>query len=49
MSQGDKGLTIRISQDELDTLKAYCDQEKRNQTDVLREFIRGLKRKIKNA
>ncbi|MGI0488627.1 ribbon-helix-helix protein, CopG family [Pantanalinema rosaneae CENA516] len=42
-----KNLTIRIPEPELGILKAYCEQEGRNQTDVLREFIRSLKRKVK--
>ena len=43
-----KHLTINIPEQELEILKAYGKQKNRNQTDVLREFIRNLKRKIKH-
>jgi hypothetical protein len=43
-----KHLTINVPEQELAILKAYCEQEGRNQTDVLREYIRSLKRKIKH-
>ncbi len=42
-----KAITFRLPEQELETLQAYCEQEGRNQTDVLREYIRSLKRKIK--
>jgi hypothetical protein len=42
-----KHLTINIPEQELAILKAYCEQERRNQTDILRDYIRSLKRKIK--
>ena len=48
MSKETKPLTIRLPDSELQVLKAYCEQEGRSQTDVLREYIRNLKRKIKN-
>jgi protein-arginine kinase activator protein McsA len=32
---------------ELEILKHYCQQEEREQSDVLREFIRSLKKKIR--
>jgi NRPS condensation-like uncharacterized protein len=41
-----KTFNIRIPEPELNTLKAYCEQENRTQTDVIREFIRSLKKKI---
>ncbi|MFB2976212.1 ribbon-helix-helix protein, CopG family [Microseira sp. BLCC-F43] len=40
-------LDIRLPESELEILKAYCEQEGRTQTDVIREFIRNLKRKVK--
>lgn len=40
-------ITFRVTESEKETLKMYCEQEGRNQTDVLRELIRGLKRKVK--
>jgi predicted DNA-binding protein len=42
-----KHLAIRLPQQELEVLKAYCEQEGRTQSEVLREYIRSLKRKIK--
>ncbi|BAZ26478.1 hypothetical protein NIES4073_73860 [Kalymmatonema gypsitolerans NIES-4073] len=43
----DKPLTIRLPESELEILKAYCRQESRTQTEVIREHIRNLKKKIK--
>lgn len=43
-----KPLTIRLPENELTVLKAYCEQEGRNQTDVIREFIRSLKTALKD-
>ncbi|GET38236.1 ribbon-helix-helix protein, CopG family [Microseira wollei] len=43
-----KTFNIRLPESDLETLKAYCEQENRTQTDVIREFIRNLKRKIKH-
>ncbi|GET44353.1 ribbon-helix-helix protein, CopG family [Microseira wollei] len=42
-------LDIRLPDSELEILKAYCEQEGRTQTEVIREFIRNLKRKVKHA
>jgi hypothetical protein len=39
-------LNIRIEESEIELLKQYCQQSGRTQTDVVRELIRGLKRKI---
>ena len=41
-------IDVRLPEQELETLKAYCDQESRTQTEVIRECIRSLKKKIKN-
>ena len=38
-------LTFRLEQAEKDILTAYCKATGRNQSDVLREFVRSLKRK----
>ncbi|MGL5804904.1 MAG: ribbon-helix-helix protein, CopG family [Xenococcaceae cyanobacterium] len=40
-------IDIRLPEQELEILKAYCEQEDRTQTEVIREFIRSLKKKIK--
>jgi hypothetical protein len=37
---------IRIEEAEMALLEAYCGQEGRTKTDVVRELIRSLKRKI---
>jgi protein-arginine kinase activator protein McsA len=42
-----KQINIRVSEAELMVLKQYCEQEDREQSDVIREFIRSLKRKIR--
>jgi hypothetical protein len=39
-------LNIRIEELEMEILKQYCQQSGRTQTDVVRELVRGLKRKI---
>lgn len=42
-----KAITFRLPDQELEILQTYCEQEGRNQTDVLREYIRTLKKKVK--
>jgi predicted DNA-binding protein len=42
-------LNIRLEDSEMDLLKQYCQQAGRTQTDVVRELIRGLKRKISGS
>lgn len=46
MSKPEVFITFRVSQDEKNLLKTYCEQESRNQTDVLRELIRKLSKSI---
>lgn len=41
-----KGLFIRLSDEELEILRQYCVQVERTQSDVIREFVRRLKKKI---
>ncbi len=41
-------IDIRLPKQELEVLKIYCQQEDRTQTEVIREFIRSLRKKIKN-
>ena len=45
----DKKITIRLPQEELDLLDTYCRTTSRSKTEVLRECIRGLKRKLKKV
>jgi predicted DNA-binding protein len=42
-----KTLNIRIPEDELEILKQYCEQTNRTQTEILRNYIRTLKGKLK--
>ena len=47
MSKPEIYVTFRVTQEEKDLLRLYCEQEARNQTEVLRELIRSLSRRIK--
>jgi hypothetical protein len=47
MSKPEIFITFRVTQQEKDLLKLYCEQEARNQTEVLRELIRSLNRRIR--
>lgn len=49
MSKPEIFITFRVTQDEKDLLAEYCEQEARNQTEVLRELIRGLKRRLRKT
>jgi Ribbon-helix-helix protein, copG family len=42
-------LNLRISEEELEILEKYCEQEQRAKSEVVRELIRSLKRKIKGG
>lgn len=44
---GDMPLTFSVTKQEKDLLWSYCEQEARNQTEVLRELIGSLNRRIK--
>lgn len=46
MSKKSKHLTIEISLREGELLQRYCKQERRTQTDVVREFIRSLENQV---
>ncbi|MBD2725715.1 ribbon-helix-helix protein, CopG family [Nostoc sp. FACHB-892] len=41
-------IDIRLPEQELEILRTYCQEQDRTQTEVIREFIRSLKKKIKN-
>lgn len=45
----DTVLNIRVPQKEMDILKAFCQQEKRSQADVVREFLRSLKAELRES
>jgi hypothetical protein len=40
-------ITFRVTAEEKELLNNYCEIEGRIQSDVLREFVRSLKQKIK--
>jgi len=44
-----KMLTIRVTEGELSILKSYAEQTGRSQSDLLRELIRALERKLSPA
>lgn len=44
-----KRLNINIPASEMEILESYCKQVKRNKTDVLREYIRSLVRKVRKS
>ncbi|KAB8333474.1 CopG family transcriptional regulator [Scytonema tolypothrichoides VB-61278] len=39
-------ITFQIPEHEKDILLEYCEQEDRTQSDVLRELVRSLKKKL---
>ncbi|WP_460205809.1 CopG family transcriptional regulator [Scytonema sp. NUACC21] len=39
---------MRIPEQELKIFEAYCTQTSRTKTDILREYIRSLLKKVKN-
>lgn len=41
-----KGLFVRLSEPELNILKAYCEQTDRTQSDVIRSLVRNLSKKL---
>lgn len=41
-------ITFRLTQEEKELLKEYCEQQGRTQTDILRELVRGLRRRLKS-
>lgn len=49
MKEQIKPVTFRLPESELETLKTFCEQECRTQTEVLREYIRSLRKKIKKT
>jgi hypothetical protein len=42
-------LNVRIEESEMEILKQYCQQSGRTQTDVVRELVRGLRRKLSGS
>ena len=46
---GEKQLNIRIPGKEIHILETYCNQTSRTKTDVLRELIRSLSKKVSKS
>lgn len=46
MAKPNSNLNIRISEEEKLLLKTYCEKTSRQQSEVIREFIRSLEKKI---
>lgn len=42
-----KRLNINLPASEMEILDTYCKQVKRNKTDLIREYVRSLEKKIK--
>jgi len=42
-----KRLNVNLPASEMEILEAYCKQVKRNKTDLIREYIRSLEKKVK--
>ena len=42
----DACFNMRLPQEELEVLKRYCRKRRRTQSDVVREFIRSLEKKL---
>jgi hypothetical protein len=46
MEEDLKRLNINLPASEMEILDTYCKQVRRNKTDLIREFIRSLEKKI---
>ena len=44
-----KRLEVKISDEEAQVLEQYCKQSEKTKTDVIRSYIRQLKRKVKKV
>ena len=49
MTRQDRRIDLRVTEAEIELLDEYCELTGKNRTDVLREFIRSLKKKIRKA
>ena len=47
--EDEKQLNIRIPIKEMDVLESYCKQTSRTKTDVLRDLIRTLSKKVSKS
>ncbi|KAB8332364.1 CopG family transcriptional regulator [Scytonema tolypothrichoides VB-61278] len=46
MAQPSNDITFRVSEQEKEILVKYCEQEQRTHSDVLRNFVRSVKKKL---
>lgn len=44
-----KGMFVRLSDEELEILRKYCVEVERTQSDVIRDFVRRLKKKLPSS
>jgi len=49
MAKPNNSMTFRLSDEEKEILKTYCEQTSRAQSDVLRELIRSLQKKTSRS
>ncbi|HAX88229.1 MAG TPA: CopG family transcriptional regulator [Cyanobacteria bacterium UBA11370] len=47
MDKETKRLNINLPVSEMEILDTYCKQNKRNKTDLIREYIRSLEKKLR--
>lgn len=43
---GNKPLTVMVTEEEMRNLDQYCEQTSRTKTEVIRAYLRSLKRKL---
>jgi len=43
---GSKPITVMVTEEEIIILDAYCEQTSRTKTEVIRAYLRSLKRKL---
>lgn len=46
---GNKPLTVMVTEEEMKNLDRYCEQTSRTKTEVIRAYLRGLKRKSSDS
>ncbi|BAZ17887.1 molybdenum-pterin binding domain protein [Calothrix sp. NIES-4071] len=49
MAKPSNFITFRVVDEEKQILKQYCEQTGRQQSDVLREFVRSLEKKLQKS
>ena len=46
---GNKALTVMVTEDEMVNLDRYCEQTSRTKTEVIRAYLRSLKRQLSTS